>query len=519
MLKQRFLLTTIICLVIFVLNISRVLFKATQEAPVDSAQQITSWEAEYRPSLDQSLRELFNETSSVAQRLGCSSFASYTDIAEQNREKFEYAYTRQRSLRYPDLKPTTPQELTSKSTNWKKQLWKRIIGEKDIGVRQSLPTKNVAFSIQVSSGNINLIPRLMRAIYHPNNVYAVHFDAKIPSESVQNCLVELARQHFFRLDGSGQPAQNVTDQMLLNQTQYFPDNIHFVPREPITYSGITVVLNTIRLMTYLLQKEESWEYFINLSGSDYPLVSPHFLRQLLGRIPMQEKFNFLWTDPNPSQYQYRFKPVIIDPSLFSFNPPVNGTPSTADLRWLQCEVCTTAEEKRKQDVQHPFGSNRYFRTHKSEAWMVLSREFCRFVVTSWEAKQLLARLTNAWMTDEHYFITLLLNSPLFKNTHVDDSLRSVTWYHPRKSRGATTHPHNVDDVDLFWSNIRCSRALFARKFSIPNGPMLDIIDRELIGGEDDEYRKEVVQKFDYIIVKAILQREEHVNTTGIGVLK
>ncbi|GJD12868.1 Beta-glucuronosyltransferase GlcAT14B [Galdieria sulphuraria] len=380
-------------------------------------------------------------------------------------------------------------------------------------------SKNIAFSIQVSSNNIEMVPRLMRAVYHPDNVYAVHFDAKIPTVQVQECLIELARQHFFRLNGDGLEAKDATDEMLVNQTKYFPDNIHFVPREPVTYSGITVVLNTIRLMTYLLQNDERWEYYINLSGSDYPLVSPHFLRRLLGRIPEYQTLNFLWSDPNPAQYQYRFKPVIVDSSLYSFTPPQNDTPSTADLHWLQCSVCDEGDLKRKKDIEHPFGSNKYFRTFKSEAWMVASREFCRYVVTSWEAKQLLARLTNSWMTDEHYFITLLENSAMFKDTRVDDSLRSVTWYHPRKPRGPTTHPHSVDDVDLFWSNIRCSRALFARKFTIPNGAMLDLIDRELIGEEDTEYSKEVIRKFDYLVSKTLAMRKEYINATLVGILK
>lgn len=88
-----------------------------------------------------------------------------------------------------------------------------------------------------------------------------------------------------------------------------------------------------------------------------------------------------------------------------------------------------------------------------------------------------------------------------------------------KPRGPTTHPHNVDDVDLFWSNIRCSRAIFARKFTVPNGAMLELIDKELIGEEDREYGKEVIRKFDYLLSRTLTMRDEYINTTNIGVLK
>ncbi|GJQ11300.1 hypothetical protein GpartN1_g3091.t1 [Galdieria partita] len=511
-LKQRVLLGTTICILVLLLNISHILLQTIKFGlPVYTAS--CPKQTELHSDVNLYFEELSNET--YTNQVKCGSIASYSDFSNETMLKFERYYLKQRQLGYHSMKPSLKVESRSQGFfNWFSLFDRR---------KSLVPTtasKNIAFSIQVSSNNIEMVPRLVRAVYHPNNVYAIHFDAKIPTMKVQECLIELARQHFFRLNGDGLKSKDATDEMLLNQTKYFPDNIHFVPREPVTYSGITVVLNTIRLMTYLLQHDETWEYYINLSGSDYPLVSPHFLRRLLGRIPESEILNFLWSDPNPAQYQYRFKPVIVDSSLYSFTPPQNDTPSSADLHWLQCSVCDEeGSMKRKKDIEHPFGSNKYFRTYKSEAWMVASREFCRYTVTSWEAKQLLARLTNSWMTDEHYFITLLENSAMFKDTRVDDSLRSVTWYHPKRPRGPTTHPHNVDDVDLFWSNIRCSRAVFARKFTIPNGAMLDLIDKELIGEEDGEYSKEVIRKFDFLVSKTLAMRKEYINTTTVGVLK
>ncbi|KAK4524342.1 hypothetical protein GAYE_SCF03G2242 [Galdieria yellowstonensis] len=510
-LKKRVLLGTAICIVILFWNISRTWLQTSNLYLANYLPSLSN-QAEFHNNLTLYLEELSNKT--TTKQLVCGSIATYSEISNETMSRFEKYYLKQKQLGYHTMKPSTREAARLQKLYQLLSPFKSKVPPAPAEV-----SKNIAFSIQVSSNNIEMVPRLMRAIYHPKNVYAVHFDAKIPTIKVQECLIELARQHFFRLTGDGLGAKDATDEMLLNQTKYFPDNIHFVPREPVTYAGITVVLNTIRLMTYLLQQDETWEYYINLSGSDYPLVSPYFLRRLLGRIPETEVFNFLWSDPNPGQYTYRFKPVIVDSSLYSFTPPQNETPSTADLHWLQCAVCDEGGVKRKKDIEHPFGSNKFFRTYKSEAWMVASRAFCRYAVTSWEAKQLLARLTNSWMTDEHYFITLLESSDMFKGTRVDDSLRSVTWYHPKKPRGPTTHPHSVDDVDLFWSNIRCSRAIFARKFTVPNGAMLELIDKELIGEEDREYGKEVIRKFDYLLSRTLAMRDEYINTTNIGVLK
>lgn len=300
-LKQRVVLGTALCLFILFLNIACV-FLQTIQSSVPTYTLFS--ETEIHSDWNLYLEELFNET--TAKQVVCSSIASNSELSNETLPKFEKYYLKQRQLQYHSMKPTTTESDSHLQNffHWFKPSNKELTNANEI-------SKGIAFSIQVSWNNIEMVPRLMRAVYHPNNVYAVHFDAKIPTSKVQDCLIELARQHFFRLTGDGLGAENATDEMLLNQTKYFPDNIHFVPRESVTYSGISVVLNTIRLMTYLLQHDETWEYYINLSGSDYPLVSPHFLRRLLGRIPKPEVLNFLWSDPNPAQYQYRFKPVSL----------------------------------------------------------------------------------------------------------------------------------------------------------------------------------------------------------------
>ena len=62
--------------------------------------------------------------------------------------------------------------------------------------------------------------------------------------------------------------------------------------ETITYGGVTIVLNTISSMSFLLRLGRRWDYWINLSGNDYPLVAPTALRRILGRTG-KERLNFV----------------------------------------------------------------------------------------------------------------------------------------------------------------------------------------------------------------------------------
>eukprot|EP00249_Psilotum_nudum_P018015 c26598_g3_i1 orf=552-1136(+) len=109
-----------------------------------------------------------------------------------------------------------------------------------------------AYLISGSKGDGMRIRRTLQALYHPRNQYVLHLDL----ESSPRERVDLHRyvklETIFREVG----------------------NVHMISKANlVTYRGPTMVATTLHAAAILLKKEEYWDWFINLSASDYPLVT------------------------------------------------------------------------------------------------------------------------------------------------------------------------------------------------------------------------------------------------------
>ena len=90
------------------------------------------------------------------------------------------------------------------------------------------------------------------ALYHPHNQYVVHLDLESP--------------HQERLD-----LQNFVKDHLIFQKF---GNVRMITNaNMVTYMGPTMVANTLHAAAILLREGGDWDWFINLSASDYPLVT------------------------------------------------------------------------------------------------------------------------------------------------------------------------------------------------------------------------------------------------------
>lgn len=324
-----------------------------------------------------------------------------------------------------------------------------------------MPTEaNIAFFIQVSQSTAGHLPRLLARLHHPKNVYAVHLDAKMEPELVESVM---------RLVVQDGPAAT---------------NVHYMQQELITYRGVSMVLNTINAMKMLLEKGSKWDYFINISGSDYPLVSPLFLRRLLGKH-VRQKFNFVsfaaehaWR----ANLGYRVEHFYVDEAL-GF-----GSQETQVVQSSQT---------------NPLAETMQIRYVNSEAWMINSREFCRFVVTDGYARKMLLTFAYSVEASEHYFASLLWNHGRFNRTIVPRALRHVLWEH--EGRRAGQHPFLLDERDekgefRYKKVIETSPNLFARKFEYANSPLMDFIDGRL---DDEEHIAGVHKLYNWVTGVAI----------------
>lgn len=295
---------------------------------------------------------------------------------------------------------------------------------------------NIAFFLQIAENTVVLLPRLLSTLYHPHNIYAIHFDLKIPSTDVEKAVSSIRA--------------NAT----------YDDNVHIMESDLITYRGISMLLNTINAMRLLSEVHPSWDYFINLSGADYPLQSPQSLRNIMGQSLGLNFFTFAPKRTWDAMAENRLSELWFDESLAFHQLP-------------------TLHKLSKLRLRNPLVDARHFTVSHAEAWMITSRTFCEFVVRSHMSRKLLAAFAYAVDASEHFFATLAWNQPMFRESIVPHSLRFIIWKHNGVLSGQ--HPYMVDATDesgafKFLRHVNSTVLLFARKFEQVDSSLMDVID-------------------------------------------
>lgn len=286
----------------------------------------------------------------------------------------------------------------------------------------------LAYLISGSTGDGGSLRRTLRALYHPANSYVVHLDLEAsPAERMELVVA-------------------VRDDPVYSRFQ----NVKVITRANlVTYRGPTMVANTLHAAAILLKEGGDWDWFINLSSSDYPLVTQDDLLYTLSNLPRHLNFIEHTSDIGWKEYQ-RAKPVIIDPGLYSLHK--------SDVFWIT--------EKRSVATA--------YKLFTGSAWMMLSHQFIEYCIWGWDnlPRTVLMYYANFLSSPEGYFHTVICNAPEFKNTTVNHDLHYISWDNPPKQ-----HPHflTVDDFTLMVN----SAAPFARKFPRED-PVLDRIDKELL---------------------------------------
>jgi len=308
-------------------------------------------------------------------------------------------------------------------------------------------TESIAIFLQIQRSTLKLLPRLFNRIYHPGNVYVVHFDTGV------------TRTEGLRWLMLANVSTVVRGELKL------PSNVRIMPSETVNYMGISMTLNTINALQEALDYSTTWRYFINISGSDYPLLSPRVLRTLLSHPGYSREF-FCFS-PLKRRFWHRFSFFSLDDALVPANVRENIH------QWL---------------IPNPVAYSARTRMRKAEAWMIISRQFARYVTHSSFARRTLLLFAYSSMSDEMYFPTLASNSA-FGGRTVDSCMRQIKWFDGRQ--WADQHPLYMDDLydrNLTNNNNIGNRiesqeklqnytAFFARKFRRVNSPYMDYIDR------------------------------------------
>ncbi|CAO2820478.1 unnamed protein product [Amaranthus hypochondriacus] len=284
-----------------------------------------------------------------------------------------------------------------------------------------------AYLISASAGDVPKLKRTLLAVYHPGNYYLIHLDYGAPKSQHMEIAEFVSKMEVFREVG----------------------NVWIVGKPNIvTYRGPTMLAATLHAMAVLL-KTCDWDWFINLSASDYPLITQDDLIHAFSDVP--KHLNFIQhTSHLGWKMNKRGKPIIIDPGLYSRNK--------SEIWW--------AIKQR--------GLPTSFKLFTGSAWTVLSRSFSEYCIMGWEnlPRTLLLYYTNFVSSPEGYFQTLICNSPEYKNTTINHDLHYITWDNPPRQ-----HPRSLTLKD--YRKMVLSNRPFARKFK-KNDRVLDKVDRELL---------------------------------------
>lgn len=286
-----------------------------------------------------------------------------------------------------------------------------------------------AYLISGNKGDGARIRRTLQALYHPRNYYVLHLDLEAPPRE----RVELAR--YVRFEPLFKEVGNV---VVIGKANL------------VTYRGPTMIATTLHGAAILLKNFKDWDWFINLSASDYPLVTQDDLLHVFSFLPRNLNFIEHTSDIGWKEFQ-RAKPIIIDPGLYMNRK--------SDIFW--------ATQRRAVPTS--------FRLFTGSAWSVLSRSFIEYSIMGWDNLPRLALMyyTNFVSSPEGYFHTVICNSQEFRNSTVNHDLHYIAWDNPPKQ-----HPLSLTIRDF--QNMTRSGAAFARKFDRDDA-VLGFIDKQLLG--------------------------------------
>lgn len=197
--------------------------------------------------------------------------------------------------------------------------------------------------------------RLLAGINHPDDTILVHIDGE-----------------------SSPPFYEAIENYTLNY-----DNVNMVrERFNTSWGGMSLVWIDLATMAEAIERDAKWEFFINLSGADYPIKTHKEITQFLG--------------------QNRGR------SFIDHTYPTTKLPETAHSYYLECAPVPVQVNRIDEFLaQFPSGThvNATVPLARGEHWFVLSREFCEWLVSSSTVREMLQWGKHILIPDEYFINT------------------------------------------------------------------------------------------------------------------
>jgi len=246
---------------------------------------------------------------------------------------------------------------------------------------------SIAYSFNGYHGDFLSIPATLAAVFHPRNVYGILVDASISAPEVkklQSLIVQAVLQQHPKMSCT-KPA--CVESRIFVRTGDFS----------VTYGGISEPLATLDAMAMLLEFDDNWEFFINLTPVDYPLASQQDISRLLASVRGLSFMGLyqLGIVHASDRFEKRWHSLYHDPSLLRIR----------DRKGDRQQLTKLSGNLPKNIVDSPL-----LRVFQSEAYCVLDRSFCQHAINSPLARRSIALLSNGFASSEQLISTILGNS-------------------------------------------------------------------------------------------------------------
>lgn len=305
----------------------------------------------------------------------------------------------------------------------------------------NIPKKSITIAYLILVHRLpDQFKRLFKAIYDPANFYLIHIDKKANLEIGEDVNIFL---------------------------QKYP-NVHILKSKNVVWGGYSMVQAELDGMKYLLEMNMKWDYFINLSGQDYPLKSQEIIKDFLSKN-------------NGKSY-------------IKIADQKKSRPETMN----RIENYFEEAEDKISEKTHARGFMKDVIPYIGGQWMILTRSCCEFICNSTEVKKFEDYYLNTLIADESFFQTVLMNTS-FDGILVDDDKRAIIWI---PDGDIKLRPKTFTETDLDF--LQTGNHLFARKFD-------DNIDKQIIEGIQIQFNEPFKTLIKINDIKDISKSFNHLN--------
>lgn len=279
--------------------------------------------------------------------------------------------------------------------------------------------------------------RLFESIYSADNLYLIHVDKR-----------------------AGMELYKEVKKFLLN----YP-NAQMLKSQEVVWGGYSMVEAELRGMKKLLFLGKKWDFFINLSGQDFPLKNQLYIKDFLSKNIDKNYLLVL--------NQKEERPITMNRVENYFVETAKGFLGTPRRRHYLENVT-------------PFIGGQ---------WKILSRKCCEFICTSPKVAKYRKFYKHTLIPDEGFFQTVLMNTG-YRGEIVNDDKRAIVWIpdlvgklKSKKFTANTTksliasgkiklRPKTFLKTDIGY--LSASKALFARKFDESvDSEILDLLETKI----------------------------------------